>query len=300
MKKQEFETAAVTAERLGVTVRAVQKWAAAGKIPGAEKTGKTWFIPAGATVSVASEQPDVKKSGNISFSSRQPMPLLNSAFPLGKCLEYISSISDEDDRAIAMAEYYYFSGQAEKAIEYAEKYIDDSDLSLRYSAAILCIYANLTKGNPKNTVHAMNSLGEFLHLGLAEDAPPEIRALCVLTANSAYVLWHKPLDERIPRLEDYLRYLPDGYRLWACYMLAHKAYLEKDYSRALAVADMGLALSEQLYPVPAIYAHIVAVMALMSLRRIDEAKNALIPFGFSPSLTVLLSLLQSITACCTE
>lgn len=36
--KVEVESAKEAAERLGVTVRAVQKWAAEGKISGAEKT----------------------------------------------------------------------------------------------------------------------------------------------------------------------------------------------------------------------------------------------------------------------
>ena len=45
-----FETASQAAERMGVTVRAVQKWAKEGKLEGAQKVGRDWMIPFGATV----------------------------------------------------------------------------------------------------------------------------------------------------------------------------------------------------------------------------------------------------------
>ena len=38
----EYESAGQMAERLGVTIRTVQKRAAAGKIPGAVKEGRVW------------------------------------------------------------------------------------------------------------------------------------------------------------------------------------------------------------------------------------------------------------------
>jgi len=45
-----METAQEAALRFGVTVRAIQKWAAAGRIPGAEKIGRSWFIPRTAVI----------------------------------------------------------------------------------------------------------------------------------------------------------------------------------------------------------------------------------------------------------
>ncbi len=46
-----FETAKETAEKLGVTVRTVQKWASSGKLAGAYKSGRDWLIPNDATLS---------------------------------------------------------------------------------------------------------------------------------------------------------------------------------------------------------------------------------------------------------
>ena len=45
------------------------------------------------------------------------MPLMNSTYPVGSCREFIETIPDEDVRAIAWGEYYYFSGQAELATQ---------------------------------------------------------------------------------------------------------------------------------------------------------------------------------------
>ena len=40
-----FQTAKEAADRLGVTIRAVQKWAKEGKLDGAKKVGRDWMIP---------------------------------------------------------------------------------------------------------------------------------------------------------------------------------------------------------------------------------------------------------------
>ena len=48
-----------------------------------------------------------------------PMLLMNTAFEPGTCMEFIESLTDPDVKKMAYAEYYYFSGQHEKAVEYA-------------------------------------------------------------------------------------------------------------------------------------------------------------------------------------
>ena len=53
-------------------------------------------------------------------------------------------MEDEDERNIAWAEYYYFSGQAEKAAEAVELYLNSPDDALRYSAAWIYAFSNLT------------------------------------------------------------------------------------------------------------------------------------------------------------
>lgn len=200
----QFEQAQQTAERLGVTVRAIQKWAKEGRLPGAEKIGREWLIPAGIEKPVdkseAAEVPQKKM--------RMPLPLLNSAFPVGKCREYIESIADKDDRQIALGEYYYFSGQAELAAKTIEQYLDSEDESLRYSAGLICSFANLSRGHIHLARFALSKVKESLHKEL-KSTNTVAHAVGIFTATTSAVLLHSPVPE-IPPLEKYLKYLPGG------------------------------------------------------------------------------------------
>lgn len=263
----QFENAQQAAVRMGVTVRAIQKWATEGRLPGAEKVGRQWLIPVGI------EKP-IDKSEVAEVSQKKlriPMPLLNSAFPIGKCREYIESIADKDDKAIALGEYYYFSGQAEFAAKTVEQYLDSEDESLRFSAGLICSFANLSRGHIHLARFALGKVKESLYKGLMS-TNTEAHAIGVFTATAATVLLHLPVTD-VPPLEDYLRYLPEGLKIYACYVLAHKAYLEENYEGCLATAGMALALSPNRYPIAEIYCRLVSVMALMSLKRTDEAKR---------------------------
>lgn len=260
----EFESVQQAAERLGVTVRAVQKWAKEGKLPGAEKVGRDWRIPKGAATDA-----EVAPAPAVD-TFRIAMPLLNSSFLPGECMEYIRSIADADDRNIALGEYYYFSGQPEKAIEMVEPYLDSPVAALQYSAALLCSFSNLSLGSIHLSRFALGVLNERLYDELGSK-DPRVYAVGIFTATAASVLLHMPVPET-PPLEDYMRYLPGGVKLWSCYLLAHKAYLAGNYERAVAIAETGLTVCPAHYPIAEIYVHLVAVMALMSLMRTEEAK----------------------------
>ena len=266
----EYESAGQMAERLGVTIRTVQKRAAAGKIPGAVKEGRDWKIPIKRGNSDDFVEGHVM--GNSVSSVHIPMPLLHSAFPIGHCLEYIQGIPDYDDRAIAYGEYYYFSGQAEKAAETVEPYLNHADDALRLSAALIYAFTNLTLGHIYQTQFAIDIIRKEMFERLQPDSPIESQAIGIFMSTAATVLLHLPLWET-PPLEDYIKYLSGGLRVFACHLLAHKAYLEANYERALTIADMTIAMSDQFYPIATIYMENVATMALMNLMRVDEAKE---------------------------
>lgn len=257
-----YETVKEAAERLGVTARTVQKWAAAGKIPGAMKAGRDWQIP------VQKEEGAKKCTGRKHIS----MPLLNSAFPLGQCTRYIEKMEDEDERNIAWAEYYYFSGQAEKAAEAVELYLNSPDDALRYSAAWIYAFSNLTCDKTALTKYAIGIIKKDLQEQAGEEGLPVQRAIRVFTYTAATVLLHLTMGD-VELLEGYLKYLPGGLKMFGGYVLAHKAYLEKNYERTLAIADMTLALSDAVYPIPATYIYNMEAMAMMNLMRVEEAKK---------------------------
>lgn len=280
MKNSEFETVQEAAERLGVTVRAVQKWAGAGRIPGAEKFGKSWLIPKDVTVvdniGAKQEQKETVDISTQDTSQSLPphmiMPLLNSNYPVGGCMEYIKSMPDPDDRNIALAEYYYYSGRAEESARTAEPYLSSSDPALHFSANLLYIFSNLAAGHSQLSRFAIRNLQEQTRRGLTSDSPRPFRAAGIFTATAASVLLHIPVPP-MPPLEEYINDLPAGLRLWACYVLAHKSYLEQEYDRGLAIADMGLVLVPNASPIAKIYVHIVAAMALVNMKRVEDAKH---------------------------
>ena len=293
---EEYETVQLAAVRLGVTPRAIQKWAAAGKMPGAVKHGKSWLIPRNAvetediqvgSSTVPNSMPDVYQLSPFRVS----MPLLNSPYPIGKAMEYIEAMPDMDDRNIALGEYYFFSGQSDKAANIVAEYQDSHDPSLRFSANLIATFANLAGGHTHLTRFAMQNLQVQVKTGLKTDAPPKLHAIGIFVATTASVLFHQPIND-IPPLEEYMKYLPGGLKLYACYILAHKAYLEGDYSRALTTADMGIAVSAEIFPIALVYCHIIAAIALMNMKRpkdalarmekawvIAEPDNLLEPFG---------------------
>lgn len=275
MLKSDFETAQQAAVRLGLTVRAIQKHAAAGKIVGAKKHGRSWLIPSNYDPAASQIQSPIENGIPDVYQItpfRQAMPLLNSAYPIGRVMEFIHAMPDSDDRQIAMGEYYLFSGRAEEAAITVEPYLDSHDPALRHSASLICTFANLSRGHTHLAHFAMNRLKEQVTAGFHHESPVRFHSMGVFTATTAAVLLHLPTDQ-IPPLMNYLRYLPGGMKLYACYVLAHKAYLEKEYVKCLTIAEMGLALSPQVFPIAAVYTHLAATMALANMKRMDDARR---------------------------
>ncbi|MCD8104045.1 MAG: hypothetical protein LUF35_03350 [Lachnospiraceae bacterium] len=75
------------------------------------------------------------------------LPLINSSFLPGHCLEAVQAIKDAKERDIAMGEYYYFSGHPEEAAKGMEPYLASEDTVLRLSACLVYAYANLATDN---------------------------------------------------------------------------------------------------------------------------------------------------------
>ena len=97
----QFETASQAAERLGVTVRAVQKWAKEGKIEGAKKVGRDWMIPIESNSDTAAYENVTKKI---------PYPFFQVPYVEGDMVDKVNDIKDQDRRNIALAQLYYFTG----------------------------------------------------------------------------------------------------------------------------------------------------------------------------------------------
>ena len=62
------------------------------------------------------------------------LPLINTAFEPGNARKAAENFADRDFREIAIAEFYYFTGQAQKCSDLVEIYIMSSRLELKLSA----------------------------------------------------------------------------------------------------------------------------------------------------------------------
>ena len=275
----DYITVREAAEKWNISLRLVQKFCTEGRVPGAQKFGGTWAIPADA------DKPEdlrrKKKETNISPSVHTDpveaftmMPLMNTPFRPGQCRKAVEAMADGPQKDIAWAEYYYFSAQAEQAAQAAEPYLDSPDLNLRLSACWLYGYANLTTGQIRKSRRALKAVQDTL--AGTEHLSPNVRAAVSFVAAGAAVLLHLPLPEGLPPTRDFFPLLPPGLRYFALYLLAHYLYLQEDYSKSAGMVEASLAMGAGEYPISAIYLHLVAVMDYMRLKQLPQAQAHLI------------------------
>lgn len=266
------------AEKWGVSERRINQYCSEGRIPGAEKIGKAWVIPAD-----ADKPGDPRKRKNQSVSHKPPnapelfpgfMPLLNTRFEPGRCMETIEKMKAGPKKDIAMAEYRYFSGQAEKAMQDTEVYLTSTDEAIRLSACWIFAYSCLTVGRIDHARHALQEIRNTLDAN--RKTAPSVRAIEAFAAFAAAVLLHLPLPDEMPPMETFLPLLPPGIRAFALYVLAHYLYLKEEYGQSAGIVEATLAMGADAYPISAIYLHLVAVMDYMSLKQPDRAQTHLL------------------------
>lgn len=214
---------------------------------------------------------DKKEIIKEKHTTRVPMLLMSSAFPLGRCIEFIESIDDVPQKEMAYAEYYYFSGRHEKAVEYAEMYLNCEDIMLKLSASLIYTFANLSLDRIHSARFGLERLKEYLKEAMLEETDKKTRACCVFVATAAHTLLHIPVGD-LPPLAEYLSEFTKGMQLWGAYVLAHKAYLVKDYQRSLGIVQTCLMICSKVYPIAMIYLNLVVAMDLMNLKETDKAK----------------------------
>lgn len=214
---------------------------------------------------------DKKEIIKEKHTTRVPMLLMSSAFPLGRCIEFIESIDDVPQKEMAYAEYYYFSGRHEKAVEYAEMYLNCEDIMLKLSASLIYTFANLSLDRIHSARFGLERLKEYLKEAMLEETDKKTRACCVFVATAAHTLLHIPVGD-LPPLAEYLSEFTKGMQLCGAYVLAHKAYLVKDYQRSLGIVQTCLMTCSKVYPIAMIYLNLVVAMDLMNLKETDKAK----------------------------
>lgn len=201
------------------------------------------------------------------------MPLMNSSFIPGECLRTVEAMKEGSQQDIAWAEYYYFSGQPEKAIKKAECYLDSDNIGARLSACLICSYAYLHFDKDHQALAGLTRIEHALHD--IENNSLQAKAVTGFVAVTASILLHLPLPQDAPNMEKFLPLLPQGLRAFALYVQAHSLYLKEQYARSAGIAEAALTMGGNQFPIPAIYLHLVAVMDYMSLKDLDRAHKHL-------------------------
>ena len=271
-----YLTVRETAEKWNLSVRMVQQFCTQGRIPGAQKFGRSWAIPADAgkpqDPRLSRKQEELPTARLLDQTNL--MPLMNTPFQPGQCLAAAQAMEEGPQRDIAMAEFHYFSGQPEAAAREAEPYLTSADMGAKLSACLIYAYANLSVGEIRRAKFALGELNAAL--AAAGEQSPQFRAASAFVAAAGAVLLHLPLPEGLSDAKDFLPLLPTGLRAFALYVQAHYLYLTGSYGPSAGTVEATLAMGAVRYPIPAIYLHLVAVMDYMSLKQTDQAKAHLL------------------------
>ena len=263
----EYESVKRTAERMGVNVRTVQKWCKENKLKGAKKVGRDWFIP----VDCCQDIKDSDSDANPVIS--EPVPLFNHPFEVGGCLDYINSIEDEDKRNVCLGEYHYYRGDFEKSSQILESYLNDENPNYSFTAAFICAYDHLCDKHTNMAKFSFELVKQHFEKYFPKNTDDKrLQALSVFFMSNVAIQFQYA-DDEIPKLEDYMKYLPNALKLYSCYLMAYKAYLERDYSRSLGIAETALNCCLNTYPVAAAYNYIIAAVDYMNLMNIKAAKE---------------------------
>ena len=204
-------------------------------------------------------------------AAHQPtlMPLISSDFALGHAREHAESLADPDARAIALSELAYFQGRPEDALELSGPYLESADIGLRSSACFISVYSCLPLDRIAKAREALAILERQAEGARGPEAP-----VALFARDAALSLLH--LDEGeggAPTPLAAPQGLSEGVRMFLAYVRAHQAYLRGDYGHSLGIVEGTLSMASALYPIPALYLHLVGCMSAMSLKQIDYAKS---------------------------
>lgn len=274
----EYIQADEAASRWGVSKRLVQRYCRQGRIAGAEKVGGSWRIPEGAVKPGDPRRGDRTSMPQVpsrrpTSSSQHLMPLMSTAYAPGTVAAFVSSLANGTHASVAQAELAYFTGNAERARDLAAPLLRSDDAEARLSACLICAFSNLTLGRINDARFALDGALGSLNSEIGGGTPSKVTAMATFIGNAASALLHLPAPKSVQAAPDLLPLLPPGLRLFACYVKAHRLYLEGAYEQSYGIVLGASAMAEALYPIPAIYLHLAAVMSLMALRRTDEARQ---------------------------
>lgn len=271
--KTDYISVAEAARRWGVTPRQVQRLLAEKRIPGARRHGRAWLIPRTADKPADNCQNRRARAGEGvgGYDMGCAMPLLCGVFAAGKCRAAIDALPDPA-RRLAEAELCLYTARADEAARLCAELVEADDVCLRLSALLLTAMASVACGDAKKAYTAVRRISAYYDRVKDADLPDELRATVIFALLTPSVLLH--IDHpSTPDPERYIRYLPEGLKLWGYYICAFISYLGGDYEEALGTAKAALNMSPLRHTIMDICLELLISMALMELKRTAEAQT---------------------------
>lgn len=262
----DYSTVKETAQRWGVSVRTVNMYLNAGRVPGAVRKEHGWLVPADAQKPVdrRCKQGEAPPARVV----KRFMPILSMSLGKGGFAEAVARLDDAEERIVAWAGHHYFRGEAVQTMELAARVFASESAEIRLSARWLHAMAAVGLGDAEN---CRADFAEVMREG--ENAPDDAaRAQSEFIRMVAKIYFHEE-DIDISQLMPHFSHLSKGARYLALYGRAHALYLHREYHQAIGEVEAATALMQRAYPVPAIYLNIVGAMASNSLARHEDAQR---------------------------
>ena len=201
------------------------------------------------------------------------LPLTRASFKPGEAEKIIESFQNEDIKAIAKAELYYYKGKAQACSDITKQYLTSEKVELKLSASILYTFANMTLKKSEEVEKGLNLIHNFSDN--ESEKSGEDQAICIFAYYISTILFHLNADDQLLEKESIFK-LPYELRICATYIVAHKLYLEEDYSQALGISLSAILFSEEVKPIIMIYLYCMIAICNINLKNLDEAKRALL------------------------
>lgn len=180
----------------------------------------------------------------------------------------IGSLSDEEERTVALAAHHYFQGRYDSAAEESQRFLNSPCPEICASALLLHSMANVGLGN------AQLVKADFAALIQAARQPEDARMAAVYDALRYLLAVFFHTDGEIePLREEHTNLLPEGTRLYLLYAVAHALYLQKRYQQALGVAQSALMMAAGRFPSVCVYLNLVGSMVATNLHDADLAED---------------------------
>lgn len=201
-------------------------------------------------------------------SVRIPWILFNIAFEPGECLDSIRHIKDPMLRDMALIEYYYFTGECERAVSKVVKYLHHEELKTRLGAWVIHVFGHMTLGNIEKARYGMEQLQHLVEQYADGSHDPNTQI------HFSAVKRMLDLQEGEKRLD--LSELVDcgdeSGRLILCFLMEEEAKEAGEYERVIGVTDAIMLLSRKRYPFLFLHLYLIAANACLNLKRVESGE----------------------------